>query len=315
VALLCDCCRRSSGCLGTNLDIQLLEPVEINDDIGAFYAGTPVVKGYGNDFRRGVVVGARRTGPGEHDRDAIVLFDESDGELSDEGNGSVASSSFTPLLVEPVTEPAAPARNVSSASTTSPASPAMRFAAIGLPITELVANSGHRQTTSSDRANVHVPTLVKRRLAATLELHLEQKYSHCGQCDQLVETPGGPQGLDVHVAECEMRQAAVALVALRLDGGQRAPVPVAKVGDRVLMITNCLDQLAVATKLQRFRQVGCGCLYWSAYVCVGRFNVASLFPLVRFDTRAAAVLKARCAHVVPCGAPLLIRSVGFFKRS
>lgn len=83
---------RSSGCLGTNLDIQL-EPVEINDDIGAFYAGTPVVKGYGNDFRRGVVVGARRTGPGEHDSDAIVLFDESDGELSDEGNGSVASSS------------------------------------------------------------------------------------------------------------------------------------------------------------------------------------------------------------------------------
>ena len=49
--------------------------MEISDNIGSLYAGTPVVKGYGSDFHCGVVVGTNCVGPGEHDREAVVLFD------------------------------------------------------------------------------------------------------------------------------------------------------------------------------------------------------------------------------------------------
>ena len=196
--------------------------MEISDNIGSLYAGTPVVKGYGSDFHCGVVVGTNCVGPGEHDREAVVLFE------SDEFYG------------------AGTATNVLSTT--------KNFAAIALPITELVATSGYRQTTLSTLTNV--PTTVKRRLAAQGDLFMEQRFSHCSKCNQLVDT-GGVQGLDAHEAECAKRGAAISLVTLRLSReGNRAPGVPVKVSDRITMIANCLDQLDVAIKLQRFKQVG-----------------------------------------------------------
>ena len=229
--------------------------MEINDDISALYAGTPVVKGHGSDLHCGGVVGTICVVPGEHDQHAAVQF-ESDEELSDSGNSSAASSSVTPTVVEQPVAPVTRFVEFYGPGTAMDILPTTKdFAAIGLPITELVGTPGYRQTTLSNPTDV--PTMVKRRLAAQGDLFMEQRFSHCSKCNQLVDTDG-VQGLDAHEAECAMRRAAIALVTLRSnrEGKHTPPVAPVKVTDRITMIANCLDQLDVATKLQRFKQVG-----------------------------------------------------------